>query len=197
MNNRTVIVIDLAARYAAAFGMMAIGRNINTAVVDREQPDYGIKLYGKLDADVEKIEFKHGSQTLTFSGMLTETSGVFAPPLMIDFSKEKNLVETEVNGADNIIVERWGTKEWQLDIKGLLIDMENKVYPQNKIDALHRFFEINDTIEVTGVQFEDKQIDHIYFKDLKITPLEGFQDTVQFTLSASSIQSPLFNVLKP
>lgn len=196
MSNSTV-VIDLASRYAAAFGIMAINKQLHTAVVERDNGNYGFEFYGGMDSDVERLVFKYAKQSLTFAGMLNEVDGIFAPPLMIDFSREKQLVETEVNGSDNIIVERWGTKSWALDIRGILVDMENKVYPQRQIEQLVQFFEINDIIEVEGIQFEDKQIDSVYFKDIRITPVEGFQDTIQFSLTAASIQPVEFNVLKP
>lgn len=191
------IVLDLASRYAAAFGIMAVNKQLNTAVLDHNNGNYSFEFYPKLDVDIEKMTFKHGKKTLTFAGMMTNVEGVFAPPLMIDFSREKQLIETNVNGSDNVIVERWGTKSWQMDMRGILVDMENKVYPQSQIEELIKFFEINDIIEVEGIQFDDKEIDNIYFKDLRISPVEGFQDTIQISLTASSIQSVAFNVFKP
>lgn len=193
--SRETIVIDLAARYAAAFGMMAINNSLNAAVVEANENDYGLSYYPEQDEAVERVKLKHVSQEITFGRMLSNTNtNVLAPPLMLEFSKEKQLVETQVNGSDNIVIERWGTRPWQIEMRGLLVDMENKVYPQSQIEELTQFFEINDIIEVEGTQFEDKRIDSIYIKDISIIPVEGYQDTIQFTLRASSIKPIEFNV---
>ncbi|MCK0199235.1 DUF6046 domain-containing protein [Ornithobacterium rhinotracheale] len=191
------LVIDLASRYAAAFGIMAVNRRLNAATVEGEKGNYAFELYPSLDNDVERIVLSHGTNSLTFSAMLTPVQGIFAPPLIVDFQREKNLVETEVNGSDNVVVERWGTKPWKINIEGILVDVENRVYPQEHIHQLEEFFDINDIVNVEGVQFEDKRIDSLYFKSIDISPIAGFQDTIKFRLEASSIQPIEFNVLKP
>lgn len=123
-----------------------------------------------------------------------EIQGVLAPPMMLEFSREKDLIETKVNGSDNVVVERWGTKPWDVEMRGILVDMNDKHYPNRLIEQLNEFFEIDDIIEVEGLQFEDKKIESIYFKSLRFTPVEGYQDTIQFTLSASAIKPIEFNV---
>ncbi|QSS96586.1 DUF6046 domain-containing protein [Psychroflexus sp. ALD_RP9] len=193
--SRETIVIDLAARYAAAFGMMAVNNSLNAAVVDANENDYGLSFYPTLNEDVEQITFKHNSQQITFGQMLTSVSpNVLAPPLVMEFSRKKQLIETQVNGSDNIIVERWGTRPWQIEMRGLLVDMENKTYPQSQVEAITQFFEINNIIDVEGTQFEDKRIDSIYFTSIRLEPLDGYEDTLVVILSAKSIKPVEFNV---
>lgn len=203
MTNGESIVINLAARYAAAFGIMAVSNKINQAVVTREENQYKIDVYEDFDPDFEAVTMSYRSSDqnieLKFAKML-ESSGdgsIYAPPLMLGFSREKNLIETEVSGGDAVVIERWGTKPWQIDIRGILIDVENRRYPSDKVDALCRFFENNSTIAVTGQQFIEKNIKSIYLKSVNITAVEGFQDTIQFTLSASSINEVNFTLIKP
>ena len=126
-----------------------------------------------------------------------DSSSVFAPPLMIDFRREKDLVETETNGDDNVIVERWGTRPWEISMRGILIDVENRQYPTEQVRKIHRLFKHNNVIAVVGKLFEEKDIDMIYFKDVSITPLEGFSDSVQFSFNASSIKEVNWSLLKP
>lgn len=193
--SRETIVIDLAARYAAAFGMMAINNSLNTAVVDVAENDYGLSFYPRLDSKVEQVIFKHTSQQITFGQMLKSVNpNVLAPPLLMEFSREKQLVETQVNGSDNVVVERWGTKPWNIRMRGLFVDMENKTYPQNQVEELTQFFEINDIIDVEGTLFEDKRIDSIYFTSLRLEPIDGFEDTLLIELNAKSIKPVEFNV---
>ncbi len=192
MNN--TVTIDLASRYAAAFGMMEVNKQLNAATVNLNQ-DYQFQFYGGRDIDVERTVFSYNDEKLVFAGMLTPNDSIFAPPLIIDFAREKSLIETQVSGSNTVVVERWGTKPWKLDIRGLCIDVEHRIYPQNQIISLTRFFEINDIIDVEGIQFQDKQIDSIYFKAIKITPVVGFQDTIQFSLTASQIKPAEFYIL--
>ncbi|WP_407512856.1 DUF6046 domain-containing protein, partial [Elizabethkingia miricola] len=144
------------------------------------------------------VYLEYNNKELKFSGMLEgDTSSVYAPPLMMNFTREKNLIETNVSGGDSVVIERWGTKPWNIDIRGILIDTETHNYPSDKIEKLCRFFDHNDIISVVGSQFDDKDIKSIYLKSVDITPVEGFADTIQFTLKASSINPVTYTLLKP
>jgi len=203
------VVINLAARYAAAFGIVAISNAINTAVISRDENKYSVDVYDDLDPAFEDVELYYiipeetdptkSKISLKFSAML-EGDGygaIYAPPLMINFSREKNLIETAISGGDGVVIERWGTKPWNVDIKGVLIDVENRTYPSSKIKELTDFFEQNRVIRVIGEQFADKKINSIYLKDVSFTPIEGFQDTIQFSINASSIKEVTYTLLTP
>ncbi|MEG0927259.1 DUF6046 domain-containing protein [Chryseobacterium sp.] len=203
MTNGESIVINLAARYAAAFGVMAISNKINQAVVTLEDNKYNIEVYEDFDPDFEEIKMTFGDVKnpikLFFAKMLEGSAdgSIYAPPLMINFSREKNLIETQVSGGDMVVIERWGTKPWNIEIRGILIDVDNHNYPSKKVDQLCRLFEHNNTIEVEGIQFIEKNIKNIYLRDVSITPVEGFQDTIQFALNASAINEVNFTLINP
>jgi len=197
------VVINLAARYAAAFGIVAVSNAINTAVISRDENKYSVDVYDDLDPAFEDVilKYKVGNEEFPFkfSAMLEGDGNgtIYAPPLMINFSREKNLIETPISGGDGVVVERWGTKPWNVDIKGVLIDVENRSYPKSKIQQLNEIFEQNGVLTVIGDQFDDKNIKSIYLKDVSITPIEGFQDTIQFSLQASSIKEVTYTLLTP
>lgn len=198
MTNGESIVINLAARYAAAFGIIAISNKINQVVAIKEDNKYQVEVYEDFDDTFEDVTMEYNNNKLKFSGMLEgDTSSVYAPPLMMNFTREKNLIETNVSGGDSVVIERWGTKPWNIDIRGILIDTETHNYPSDKIEKLCRFFDHNDIISVVGSQFDDKDIKSIYLKSVDITPVEGFADTIQFTLKASSINPVTYTLLKP
>lgn len=200
----TSVVVNLAVRYAAAFGLSKIDQYVSNAVITNEDNKYHIQYFDDFDPDTEKVRLEHSSLKMEFGSMMQwdengelKESSVFAPPLMMDFRRSKDIIATETNGDDNVIVERWGIQPWEVSIKGILIDVQNHHYPSDYIRKLHQLFKINDVLEAYGVQFEEKDIDNIYLKDISITPLEGFPDTVQFSLTASSIKSVSWNLLKP
>lgn len=198
MDNGTSIVIDLAARYASAFGIVKASELMSAVVLTKEDNKYEVEFFDDFNPVTEDVRLRYNGDELRFFSMLSGDSlSIFAPPLMMDFRREKDLIETETNGDDNVIVERWGTKPWEISMRGILIDVENRQYPTEHVRKLHRLFKHNNVVEVVGVLFEEKDIDMIYFKDVSITPLEGFSDSVQFSFTASSIKEVNWSLLKP
>lgn len=194
------ITIDLAARYAAAFGMMAAGKAIERVFVEKKaNNDYSFETYPQVSPTFEYIKMEvPGLEALEFYNVLHSDTGIyFAPPLLMGFSQEKSLIETEVNDDDPVIVERWGTKPWDITINGLLIDLENRVYPTDEIRRLNQNWKYNGVVKVVGTQFEELDIDSLYFRSISFTRVEGYSDTVQFTINASSIKAVNFTLLKP
>jgi len=194
------ITIDLVGRYAAAFGMMAIGNEIDKVFVEKKaDKDYNFHLFPVIDSSVEYCKFEiPGLDVLEFTAILHgERGNIFAPPLLMGFSQEKSLIETEVNDDDPIVIERWGTKPWDITINGLLIDLNNRFYPTDEIRRLNKNWKYNGVVKVVGKQFEELDIDSIYFRSISFTRVEGYQDTVQFTINASSIKAVNFTLLKP
>lgn len=194
------LTINLASRYAAAFGAMAIGRQADRLFIEKDtQGDYEFQYFPAQSAQVEHIKLEvPGLEPLEFSAVLHgDTGNIFAPPLLLTFNQEKSLVETEVNDADPIVVERWGTKPWDITMQGVLIDLDNRIYPSDEIRRLNRNWQYNGVVKVAGVQFEERDIDAVYFKSISFTPVEGYQDTIQVTIQAASIKSVNFTLLKP
>ncbi len=195
----TNITIDLAARYGAAFGMLAVGKAIDKAFIEkRGSTDIRFELFDT-NSDVEKTTLEIlGGDRLEFNSILHGDQGnIFAPPLLMSFSQDKNLVETEVNDDDPVVVERWGTKPWDISINGLLIDLTNRVYPSAEITKLNKSWQNNGIVKSIGKQFLELEIHHIYFRSISFTRVEGYQDTVQFTINASSIKAAGFTLGNP
>lgn len=193
------ITINLAARYTAAFGSIAAGKVIDKAFVEKKANDYSFQTYPLIDSGVEYSKFEiPGLEALEFNTLLHGDRGhIFAPPLLIGFSQEKSLIETEVNDDDPIVIERWGTKPWDININGLLIDVDNRFYPTDEIRRLNQNWQYNGVIKVIGKQFEERDIDSLYFRSIAFTAVEGYQDTIQFSINASSIKAVNFTLLKP
>lgn len=194
------ITIDLVARYAAAFGMLAAGKAIEKVFIDKkENKDYNFKYLPLQEGGIEYVKmYIPGQEPLEFNAVLHGERGkIFAPPLLMGFDQEKSLIETEVNDDDPIVVERWGTKPWNITINGLLIDLDHRIYPTDEVRRLNQNWKVNGVAKVVGLQFEERDIDSIYFRSISFTSVEGYQDTVQFTINASSIKAVNFTLLKP
>ncbi|MDC9722366.1 MAG: DUF6046 domain-containing protein [Urechidicola sp.] len=198
----TLVTLQLSHRYQAAFGRVAGAIKPNAVGLSKTDKGYDLEYYDYDTDDFEQTSFKFGINQINF-GSTTLLAGqkvndnIFAPPPLISFARDKSHVETEINGTDTQVVERWGTKPWNIRMRGLLIDIENRTYPTDKIDALNTLFEYNKVVSVYGTQFFDKSISDIYFKSIEINGVQGFEDTIQYTLTARSIKPVAFTLLNP
>ena len=194
------IILSLAPRYIAAFGQVAISKALAKRNNEEKANDYDIDFYDAADKKFENITLKFDSKEVNFGSVLftdDTDSKVLAPPPFIAFEQSKTLIETGVNGTDNIVIERWGTKPWSIRMRGLLIDMERHIYPEKKVKELYKLFQYNGVVDCIGKQFIDKKIKSLYFKRVSFQGVEGFQDTIQYTIEARSIRAVGFTLLEP
>lgn len=196
MQNGQSIVLNLAARYAAAFGMVA-GSNIPTqVVVNKDDNQYHLEFFGS-DNSFQKIVLEYDHVRLVFNSMIgSRESAVFAPPPLMTFSRSKKLVETEISGSDTVVIERWGNKSWEINIDGILVDVENRRYPDSEIQDIVSLFEYNGIIKAVSEQFYDKGIDSIYITSIELLPVVGYSDSVKYRIVAKSIKEVGFNLLE-
>lgn len=191
--------INLKKRYTSAFGFLAQENIPSDATVEKSGNSYKLEYYQPIDPEFEDVSFSFPGTTVKFGAMPfnKEVAGILAPPPLLSFSGQKHLIETPINDSDNIVIERWATSPWEIRIRGLLIDVENRHYPQNKVQQLCSLFRYNGVVDVSGTQFFDKDISSVYFKPIEINGVPGFQDTVQFTLTAKSISPVGFTLTHP
>lgn len=190
------LVISLSGRYAAAFGFLATTKLPTQARVTN---DYSVVTYPVAEGNFEDVEFLYEGNTVKFGDMLLakDFDGLLAPPPIINFTQDKDLIETQINGTDNLVIERWGTKPFDVRMRGLLIDVKNRHYPEGLIKQLYSLFKYNNVVDVVGTQFFDKDIKTIYFTNIEFNPVQGFEDTIQYGLVARSIKPVSFTLINP
>lgn len=212
--------VDLISRYQSAFGFVGgtlageLEGMANKAIfkagiaynearwraekLGRKDAKFDVSLYAPADWHWAEMTLTHEDTKLQFSigGLTSETEGVFAPPPLMRFRRTKNITVTVVDGGDEAeIVENFGVNSWDIDLDGLLVDMDEHRYPGTKVQELVKFFEINDVIEVACPLLLDMGIKSIYFKEQGFEPVEGFPDTVKYSLTAKSIKPALFSLI--
>ena len=123
-----------------------------------------------------------------------EADNILAPPPMFAFNRSKNIVTTQIDGSDAVVVESFGLTPWNITIEGILIDIENHHYPQQQLREFRSMFEENTQYDVLDCELlADLGIDSLYIErvnSLKVV-LE-FQDTIQYRLTAKSIKPAEF-----
>ena len=193
-----MIEIDLGARYAAAFGLFS--KQNQSAIVTPTGNAYSFEYFDQDNSDFEDMSLFWQDKHVNFGALPFNKSigNILAPPPMIDFYREKKWIETPVNDSEDLEgIERWRTKGYRIRMKGLLIDADNRTYPDELVRTLHKFFEFNGVVNVEGVRFENKDIYHLLIKNISFNGVKGFQDTIQYTMEAKPIASIGFTLLNP
>jgi hypothetical protein len=73
-------------------------------------------------------------------------------------------------------------------MQGIVIDLVNHEYPGEQVTKLRELFDRKEPFEVANEMFQDLNINSIYFENIEIAGVQGYQDTIQFTLTARSIK---------
>jgi hypothetical protein len=191
-----MLSIDLYGRFSSAFGYVAA--NFRT----RDQPHStptGVEVYvaDATFADLKLKSTKDGKVYEFRNTILSDTdNGIFAPPPMLKFSREKKITDTVIAGSDNVVVEDFGLGQWEITMDGLLVDMEAHQYPSAKVQRFRQLFETPDTFDVLECQImTDLGINALYITKVdNLSVLENYPDTVKYQLKAKSIQPPEFTI---
>lgn len=179
----------------AAYGIVPVMLTNERGVPGSQYvPAFGVETYEALQEPqtFEDMSLYGNGFDLQFKGDIITKSGslgkVFAPPPIIAYRRAKKLIITNVDGTDSEVVERWNNGVYELTIQGLLVDMENHVFPKDRLATLNDVFEVGATFDVTSDWFEALKIDSIYLLDFMPGGVQGFQDTVTYTIVARSIK---------
>lgn len=104
---------------------------------------------------------------------------------MVDFNRAKNVIKTNVLGANGTIKEIFGFDDWQIRIRMLCLN-DNKYKAREYADILQDWFEIAGGINVRGSIFSKKEIYNIVIDDIEIKTLAGSPNVIPIEMSASS-----------
>jgi hypothetical protein len=98
------------------------------------------------------------------------------------------LIITSIDNSDIVVVERYATEPYEITWRGLLIDMENHEFPLGKMEQMNKIFETNDAWNVASEILQAVNVHAIFIKDLSFEFVEGFEDTISYTMTLQSIR---------
>jgi len=124
-------------------------------------------------------------------------NNIIAPPPMIEFSRSKSLVISPLNADGQEVVERYNTNPYIINIRGIVVDMENHHYPSEQEEKLHQLFDHNNPIKVIGIRFSTKEIDYIIASNFKVSAVEGYEDTIKYSFTARSVKEVNYTLNNP
>ena len=103
---------------------------------------------------------------------------------MVDFGRAKNIVKTNMLGANGTVKEIYGFDDWNIRIRTLCIkgDLQAREY----VERLHQFNEIIGPIEIESALFSKKMIHSIVIEELNEKSLEGQPNVIPIEINCVS-----------
>lgn len=189
------MIIDFASRFKNAFGYMSnnVSRNLkNFGLMDDGVDDMATVMLLDKDSVFDEVKLIGNDVELLFAFRsivdTDEYKDIFATPPLLSLKRAKKLTITPIDNSDIEVIERYATEPWQIEWRGLLIDMDNHNFPIDKMKQLNEVFEIND---VWGVESEILQavgVQSVYFCDISFEFVEGYEDTIAYTFTSRAIK---------
>lgn len=196
----SININTVVARYQEAFGY--IGGNYSNAMFGRlvKLPVYDTadsqpatpaesQLYPVAEVSFANVKLVNEKTGKSYAFGIGEAGEDYmAPPLMISFSRGKNVVRTAIDRSETEVIEHFGLKPWTINIQGIIIDTNEHKYPSDLLKKVNEIFSSWGTYKVESEIFLDLDITTIFFDDdFQIGFVEGFADTVKFSMRAISV----------
>lgn len=127
-----------------------------------------------------------GSKIIEGTG--NEFSGYEFPlEMSIELTRPRKIVETDVFGRDGMIEEFIGLDDWNMIIRGLIINYESTDYPEEKVKELQRVCELPTSwIPCSGTLFSILDIRYLSIHRLDLIPSLGYSNMQAFQIDAKS-----------
>lgn len=199
------MIFDFASRFKTAFGFVAgnvASRLASTGFGDVQKvgDNYGLTVYNGRDAAFDEVTLKKGvngpSYLFAYRSLAEDYNNVFATPPMLRMSRAKRLVVSVIDNSDLEVVERYSTEPWEISLRGLLIDMVNHEFPLDKLQTMNEIFEVNSIWTVSSEIINAIGVDAIYIKDIEIEFVEGYEDTIAYTMTTRAIKPLEYQLIK-
>lgn len=109
----------------------------------------------------------------------------YLPNTFINITAQKHIVKTAVSGRSGTVKEIINIKDFQIKIRGFIIDNETKGYPADEVGKLYGLFEKNISLPITNDLCEILGVNMVVFESLSLK--EQIHEDVQgYELSLSS-----------
>lgn len=185
-----ITINQIIARYQAGFGYIA--QNMMYLTMNKAWEQFiDIPVYQVGDASFANVTFTNqkSGNAYSFGLPFGATSKFIAPPLMVSFSRDKNVVRTPIDRSEVEVIEYFGLKPVEMKIQGILIDNEEHVFPTDLNRRIAQMFAEPGTFKVAGDLFSDEGVTELFFDSgYEKSFVEGYDDTIKFSVNAIQTQ---------
>ncbi len=106
---------------------------------------------------------------------------------IVDFRRSKIKRKTPISGGSGTVKELYGLDDWQIRIRGLMMDQDGK-FPEKTITQLLAFEGVTDAIGVSGKLFNLLSIYSIDINEITLPQQPGYPNLRPFVIMAESTQ---------
>ncbi len=197
------MIFDFAQRYKSAFGFVAA--NVSSRLEEQQFGDvvkqgdsYGLDIYTRAETTFDEVKLYNGTGEYLFAyrTMADQYTGVFATPPMLSLRRSKRLIVSVIDNTDTEVVERYATEPWEITFRGLLIDMVDHQFPLDKLETINKIFEQNSIWNVSSEILNKVGVEAVYIKTADIDFIEGYEDTIAYTMTMRSIKPMEYQLRK-
>lgn len=194
------MIIDFAGRFQSAFGFTTkkMSSRLEEEGFDEviyDSPAGSFEMEGSFfvwnnESTFDEVTLRNGSEKYLFAfrPFSDKYEDLFAIPPMLSLRRSKRLIITTVDNSDTEVVERYATEPYEITWRGLLIDMENHNFPIGRLEQINKIFEVNGVWSVDSEILQAVGVAAVYFKDVQIDFVEGYEDTIAYTFTTRAIR---------
>lgn len=101
---------------------------------------------------------------------------------VFQFRRAKNIIRTNVSGANGTVKELYGFDDWVIDVKGLCLDEPNQT-AKEQLEELIQWQNLADSISVSGDLFETLNIERVCISEFEFSIPQGTPGVVAYTMT--------------
>lgn len=127
------------------------------------------------------------------TGMLrAKEYSIFEFPVatIVDFSRDKDIIETPTIGSVGTIKEIFGLGDWKINIRGICLNDGSRKQQKTAQEQQMSLIALNEIAGALMIEkgslFLDKQITRIVIKSLSFTAIQGKPNIIQYDIEAVS-----------
>lgn len=105
---------------------------------------------------------------------------------VLELSQAKTIVKTQMQGRDGSVKEYINLDDWVLNFKGFIINYDADLYPEERVETMVKFFQLNQVVASTSKWLSRWGIDKLVTTNLKFPTFEGVQNVQPFEIEMLS-----------
>ncbi len=111
-----------------------------------------------------------------------------------EFKRGKQITKTSPNGASGSVKELWAFGDWDITIRGLLLDGQPGFFPAGQLRALLSWEKVADSIEVDGEMFGYLGIKRLVIEDFNLGKVAGMPNAIPFQMQCVSDEDLILSI---
>lgn len=142
------------------------------------------------------IEFEPGTYTdrngngIDYGGILTNNAaddGFKIDTVLADVTIVKQIVKTNIQGLNGSVKEYISQNDYQVTIRGALVDPNGQKYPEDQVKQLVEYCEVPESIRIYSRFLNDNfNIQYLAIEEVNLPQVEGTENVQLFEIKAVS-----------